>query len=688
MGFPRDGVRWKRRPLHRRTGFPPTVEALERRVLMSQTPTLLKDINRSPLSSSPEEAVVMGGVSYFSADDAVHGRELWRSDGTAAGTYLVKDINPAGGSDPVRLTAVGSTLYFLAIDALHGRELWKSDGTAAGTVRVKDIRPGPVGAFPGDQYSGGPLIVVNGRLVFAADDGVHGEELWVSNGTATGTKLLKDIDPGSASSLPVYGPGSWAVVGNKAFFTANDGSGTGGQLWATDGTPGGTYKVTDVNPTQPTSSLSDLTAAGNLLFFLGNDSVHGRELWRSDGTVAGTSLVKDIYPGPTGSSPISLTVVGNTLFFLASDPDHGQELWKSDGTGAGTVLVKDINPGTAGSGVNPYELVNFNGVLLFVANDGSHGIELWRSDGSEPGTYLVQDIKANGSSYPAELTVAGSLLYFIADDGVHGYELWKSDGTGPGTVLVADVTPGSQGTFIETMVTMNGLLYFSALLPPYTQESLWRSDGTPGGTVLVADSGVGLTGIVAGRDTAHGMELWRSDGSTAGTSLLKDINPAGASLPLELTNVAGWLYFSADDGVHRRELWQSDGTTVGTVLVKNIRLEGSSNPEHLAAVGDTLYFTADDGVHGQEPWVLRGVTPPGVPLPEVGVAAGLPGVAVGGEEAGHGWGHGRASAFPVRGRDETLVAAFAHSLAEGAGGPGHPLHRRAELDLWFALFSS
>src|SRR5262249_36872730 len=265
----------------------------------------------------PERLTAVGGTLFFAANDGVNGQELWKSDGTAAGTVLVKDINPSSsygyplGSNPYYLTPVRGTLFFTANDGTHGRELSKSDGTEAATVLVKHITPhtSPFGAPPNR------LAAVGGTLFFAADDGVNGRELWRSDGTEAGTVLVKDINPSSAYGFPV---GSYP------------------------------HYLTDVAGT---------------LFFAANDGTHSLELWNADGSTAGTVLVKAINPGGgnNGSLPNHLTAVGGTLFFTAFVPATGIELWKSDGTDAGTVQVADINPGSAFS--SPSDLVFVNGAL-------------------------------------------------------------------------------------------------------------------------------------------------------------------------------------------------------------------------------------------------------------------------------------------------------------------------------------
>ena len=242
----------------------------------------------------------MDGTLFFSADDGVTRRELWKSDGTAAGTVLVKDIQPGTGrygypysSRPDQLTAVRGRLFFTADDGEHGRELWKSDGTAAGTVLVKDINPGVAGSRP--VY----LTDVNGTLFFAADDGVHGQELWKSDGTDRRHRAGRGRQP----------------VGDR-FRSRRNSSGATGRPSSSPTT--GCTAASCGRATAPRPAPS----------------------WSRTSTPAARTAVR------YGSDPNFLVMVGDTLFFTANDGVHGTELWKSDGTAAGTVLVKDINPGS------------------------------------------------------------------------------------------------------------------------------------------------------------------------------------------------------------------------------------------------------------------------------------------------------------------------------------------------------
>ena len=209
-------------------------------------------------------------------------------------------------------------------------------------------------------------------------------------------------------------------------------------LWRSDGTEAGTFRIEDVIAAGPSggiqcarSPVSQLFDFGGTLFFAGtgNDGTGDLELWRSDGTQAGTFRVKDIFPGPNSSSPYCFVDVGGTLFFAATDGTSGQELWRTDGTEAGTLRVKDIAPG--GGNSTPSFLTDAGGTLFFTASDASSG-ELWRSDGTEAGTVRVADINPGERAPAREPRLRRRELFFSANDGVRGREPW---------VLVRDLEP-------------------------------------------------------------------------------------------------------------------------------------------------------------------------------------------------------------------------------------------------------
>lgn len=354
------------------------------------------------------------------------GCELWRTDGTAAGTRLVKDIEPgAGSSSPSGLTVIGGTLFFAAYDSANGRELWRSDGTAEGTVLVRDIASGATSSSP----SG--LVALGNALVFSAyGSSSAGVELWTSNGTSASTIRVADIYAGSTSSAP-----------------------------------------------------EELTVVGGFVHFSAEHPLYGRELWRTDGTLAGTSLVSDLVPGVGWSDPRHLTRFGSALVFVAHTPSIGNELFRSDS--AGTQPLKDIVAGTGSS--DPSELVVAGSSLFFSAKDTTAGQELWRSDGTESGTFRVKDIRSgSASSSPREIRAAGAILFFSADDGTTGNELWRTDGTEAGTVLVKDLWTGAGPSSPAGIEPRPNGVIFSAR---GTEGSgLYISDGTPEGTALVAET--------------------------------------------------------------------------------------------------------------------------------------------------------------------------------------------------------
>lgn len=461
---------------------------------------------------------------------------------------------------------------------------------------VKDIHPGSAATATPRATFDRILGVSNGKVFLNASVYDPSMGLWVTDGTAAGTRQLLDIATGSG-----------ADVGGTFYFSV--GSPWGTSLWKSDGTAAGTSFVSRVG-TDPLvqGAPMRLTSAGGRLHFLFDDGIHGFEPWTSDGTEAGTKLLKDVTPGPTGTftagsmSSVPLVDVGGLLFFACpgySGPGCG--VWRSDGTEAGTFQVAALSFISS--------LVNVNGTAYFAASDGTHGIELWKSDGTVAGTVLVRDIVAGASgSSPSHLVShAGALFFRLGSDG----PIWKSDGTEAGTVLVHPQT--GSGPLVSS-----GARLFSA-----SGSQLWATDGTEAGTILVQDFGASFSLSTAATIPGAlllwvdrgvgGLELWRSDGTPAGTTLVTTVEPGNEALSAQLSaSIPGAAVFGLWNTPSL--LWRSDGTPAGTYsLLEPVFVPNDSSPSYITDVNGTVLFAAFDADHGRELWRSDG-TPGGTVL--------------------------------------------------------------------------
>ena len=444
----------------------------------AQTPVLVKDIYSGSNNSNPEQLTDVNGTLFFVATTGTSGtgtgKELYKSNGTSAGTTLVKDIYIGGNSNPANLTNWNGTLYFTATDATHGTELWKTDGTTAGTVLVKDINPSTASSNPSN------LIILNNKLYFVATNGTNGYELWKTDGTEAGTEMVIDLYTGSVESFTIGVLGRYlAVMNGYLYFMAQGSSTTRYELWKSDGTAEGTNLVKDIYPGANDGFPNHLTNINGTLYFWARTNETGYELWKSDGTTNGTVMIKDIYPGfrdggfgynTTDDNTPNFFSLGNNVYFVATEGSTGYELWKTDGTAAGTLQVKDIYPGTESSNLGYGWIFNdgysgltlFKNELYFSAKDGKsqpyHGQELWKTNGTEAGTVMVKDIVAGtGDSSPEFFTIYNNSLYFAAGSSNSSRVIWRTtDGTESNTVSISGVLNPNY------LTVSNGILYFSA----------------------------------------------------------------------------------------------------------------------------------------------------------------------------------------------------------------------------------
>jgi ELWxxDGT repeat protein len=504
------------------------------------TPTgtsMVKDIYTGSNSSSPTNMTLIGNKVYFSANDGINGAELWVTDGTPAGTTMVKDIYVGlDPSYPANMTLIGNKVYFRANDATSGNELWMTDGTAEGTVLVKDIYPG---SSNGNPYSSYPqsFFAFGSQLLFAAETDL-GQELWITNGTANGTTLVKDINTVSTHSSPRF----FTEFNGRVYFSANDGI-NGTELWVTDGTLAGTTLFKDINPSGGSSDLDSPIVLGDKLLFSANDGTNGQELWSSDGTPAGTTMLKDIHAGSNSGSPISMMKIGNFVYFFASDATTGFEPWKSDGTSSGTVRIADIRTGTNGSlvycscfsGENA-RFRQYGETVIIVADDGVNGAEPWITGGSITGATLLSDVRP-GSSGSLEggfmmfesgfqSAVVGGKYLFTANNGQVGNEIWTFSSP-PGAPTNVTATPSTNSATVSWTAPTS-----TSTVSSYTVTS------NPGAfTCTTATLSCTITGLLANQDYTFTVVAT----STVGSGPASTVSPRVRTLSPQLGSLLNFL---------------------------------------------------------------------------------------------------------------------------------------------------
>jgi ELWxxDGT repeat protein len=655
---------------------------------------------------TPALVVATPSRLFFASGET--GEDLWVTDGTPGGSRRLADFERVSCSsfhpiecetpDVNSAVADGDAIYFETHRTGHGAEIWRSDGTEAGTRPLAELPPGSVIVQPprrlGDRWifpaafsgqpatlwtagegfaraapltscEGGECPAFRGFLtesptapsqLFAGEDAAHGLELWVTDGR--GTRRLSDACPGSCPGLRFedYFAVRLGVSAGRAWFRAYSNpeapSDTGSELWVTDGTPGGTHRAAG-------------HVAGNDIGFLGGLAYFGSgrlenpasELWSADGSVGGARRVAVLKRFAPGSTPWFQPFKGGVLLRTFEPP----RLWESDGTPEGTAPFAGFPP-DAGRGFAQF-LPQAGSLQFFEAyhqaggSESPSSSEVWRSDGSLRGTRRVAALKRNEFIGPA-IAWAGKLL-FVVDNSVN-CSLWSSDGTEPGTRRILPPLPGVRCP--TALLDLGPRFLFVARVGTGRRfvPQVFVSDGTPAGTrqisaiqgarePLYGDQPVQIDGTVYFRISGpieSGPELWQTDGATrtrrvssvtAATDLyafrgslyftasLEDgrglfrVSPGGRP-PVALTKIDAFQYmptlfsplgdrllFTGADLEHGAELWSTDGTPEGTRRLRDLQPgPGSSEPQGLVSDGTRVFFSADDGAHGRELWESDG----------------------------------------------------------------------------------
>ena len=555
-------------PSHR-----PSEHAVARKSLtMSDNPYLVKNINPRTHDSYPRCIAVGESYAVCGANDGLPGVRLWRSDGTPEGTFMLKEIFENEGSVDLHVYAATKSgkLYFLANAGCcrYEDQLWQTDGTSTGTIMVKEF----------DYYDIGDFVTIGETLYFirATGDLQIIYEIWQSDGTEEGTHPIFDF------SAHNYNHNLTTFNGHLYFTRYTDSHGI--ELWISDGSATNTIMLADIYPGAGSSEPEQLTSAGNHLFFVANDGTHGRELWLTDGTEEGTRLVKDFSSDSSTSYVEELIAVGDLVFFSARDSE-GSSLWRSDGFEAGTFKIP----------VTGFYMANSKtaaGNLLYITiEELAYDTEsLWRTDGSVSGTYKLKELSIRHGCRPESAVIpVGNQIYFPANLDTAGCELWHSDGTEEGTQMVQDILPGTDSSEARPLAYVNDLLLMRVDMFPTANDGspddseLWATDRSADGARLLLNinitpvssepsSLVTHNGILylSANDGDTGMELWSSDGTESGTQIVSDINPGGwGSIPSNMAATVNGLVFTARTMENGYELYVTDGTASGTTVIKN-----------------------------------------------------------------------------------------------------------------------
>jgi ELWxxDGT repeat protein len=632
------------------------------------TPT---KVNSTVVPTYPYQLVPMGSKLYFAGYDpnnaTTQGVEVYSFDGTTVNR--ISNIGNGNDANPSDFAVLSNTLYFAATDGSAnnnvGTELYKYDGTSVNLV--KDINSGTGSSNP--SY----LTVIGSKIVFGADDGSHGNEPWVTDGTGANTSLLKDVYAGSTNSVPnASNPGPFVAFASKLYFQATDSTNPGG-LWTTDGTTANTSLVASTDGTAPYGLTP--SSDGTKLFFASTGVSDGTEpRYISSGAPTTVATVADIYTGANSSYPSSFSPAGatNEVFFTASPDGTNNRTYRSTGSGATQV---------SSSLLNGYGYTNFNSNVYFTATDNSTGYQVYYTPVAGGAATKLTSFNGNTDSYPYGFTPvtlsgsnylqfmalsnaagfeshsintsnavdslagdnqdtnttvanypvfqsdsnldttnpafqrtvkAGGYEFFVGYGQDYGYELFFTDGT---TLKVVDINRGINSSNPSSLAELSGQVLFSADDGSGTGAELWRFDPVAGKATLVADlnttTGVGSNPTALVNTYTVTADAMQYDLDMTGT---------GSDTPKPTIATQPILFFAALDTNGHTNVYTLTSPSGTPTLVKTINTTGDPV---LDAQGQGLYyFVATDGTHGYEMWRSDGTSAGTIMLADINSGSG------------------------------------------------------------------
>jgi ELWxxDGT repeat protein len=569
--------------------------------------------------ASIQEATFVNDLIFYRIFRSNGSAVLARTDGTTAGTFPLQafagrnTVNAGDLGRPVVMPSSG-LLYFLGLDDVTERiELYRTDGSIAGTQRVSQL--GEALNEPWDRY----LVGYGNGVYFIGQDVDKGREVYRSDGTRAGTQVLADLETSEESSHPI----PLAVYMDRLLFTASSAC-TGREMYQTEGTAATTRLITDLNPGADGAGIYALTEINGELYFSADlENSNRRPIHRLN--EEGGELT--ITPVDTSARTENILARGtisplgklgqDVLLLQGFVPDIGQAVYTYRPE-TGALKQLRIDEDVAGFNSSGTRFVPISdSVALFLITTAENGEELWRTDGTDAGTYrLTETFSApNWGSVIQSLTAIEGTAYFTVDPGFSWSDqtVWRTDGTLEGTYALSyqdaytrafSYFPyGGQVHFVGGGYRNYTIYTLGEQLFDIREASFVQS--LPGFEAIQSVTVMGERLLFVGATAAEGYELWGTDKIDEAVRLLTDIRPGpeGTYPQAVYAFDDSTFYFSAETNATGRELWVSDATIAGTYLVTDINPgAASSAPDYFLRYGDFIFFSAEAGPEGKELW--------------------------------------------------------------------------------------